>query len=79
MCLLAISARSSDPRHHTLKMHASGDHIADVEVAQDAALVISGADPQLEAAVAVVLEELEQNPPPPPNAQQPPPPVRSKL
>ena len=60
-------------------MHTSGDHIADVEVSQDAALVINGADPQLEAAVAVVLEELEQNPPPPPNAQQPPPPVRSKL
>lgn len=51
----------------------------DVEVAQDAALVINGADPQLEAAVAVVLEEIEKNPPPPPHALQPPEPVRSKL
>ena len=32
----------------------------DIEVAQTAALVIAGKDPQLEAAVAVALEELEE-------------------
>jgi tricorn protease len=36
----------------------------DVEVEQDPALVRQGHDPQLERAVAVVLEELKKNPPP---------------
>ena len=51
----------------------------DIEVAQTAALVIAGKDPQLEAAVAVALEELEANPPPPAHAPQPPLPDRSRL
>jgi tricorn protease len=36
----------------------------DIEVEQDPALVRQGHDPQLEKAVAVVLEELQENPPP---------------
>ena len=36
----------------------------DVEVEQDPALVRKGRDPQLEKAVAVILEELKKNPPP---------------
>lgn len=36
----------------------------DVEVEQDPALVRQGHDPQLEKAVAVVMEELQRNPPP---------------
>ena len=51
----------------------------DVEVAQDAALVIGGADPQLEAAIAIAMAELKASPPPPVHAPEPPQPVRSKL
>ena len=80
---LAVVDAQPDPRHlnHVcfMALHACNDWVADVEVAQDAAQVINGADPQLEAAVRVVLEELEKNPPPPPHALQPPEPVRSKL
>jgi tricorn protease len=36
----------------------------DIEVEQDPALVRQGHDPQLERAVATVLEELKKNPPP---------------
>jgi tricorn protease len=36
----------------------------DIEVEQDPALVRKGRDPQLEKAVAVVMEELKKNPPP---------------
>lgn len=73
----------SEPRHlnhvRYVALHACDDRAVDFEVAQDAAQVINGADPQLEAAVSVVLEQLEKNPPPPPHASQPPEPVRSKL
>ncbi len=36
----------------------------DIEVEQDPALIRQGHDPQLEKAVAVILEELKENPPP---------------
>lgn len=81
-CLSIIDRRvGSTPSEpcSLVALHTCDDRVADVEVAQDAAQVINGADPQLEAAVVVVLEELEKNPPPPPHALQPPEPVRSKL
>jgi tricorn protease len=46
----------------------------DIEVEQYPADVIAGRDPQLEKAIAVVLEELEKNPPP--RMKRPPFPVR---
>eukprot|EP01043_Picozoa_sp_COSAG02_P111843 COSAG02_NODE_48013_length_337_cov_0.584034_2_plen_49_part_01 len=45
------STSLSDPRHlkhvRYAALHACDDCVADVEVAQDAAQVINGADPQL--------------------------------
>jgi tricorn protease len=46
----------------------------DVEVEQWPADVIAGRDPQLEKAIEIVLEQLEQNPPPDP--EKPPYPIR---
>lgn len=82
MCLRLIHDANHNAMHASCRcgpVRTANDDAADVEVAQDAALVINGGDPQLEAAVAVVLEEIEKNPPPPPHALQPPEPVRSKL
>jgi tricorn protease len=46
----------------------------DIEVEQSPTDVIAGRDPQLERAIAVVLEQLKQNPPKP--AAHPPYPVK---
>jgi tricorn protease len=46
----------------------------DIEVEQTPAAVIAGHDPQLEKAIAVILDELEANPPP--KVERPPYPVR---
>ncbi len=48
----------------------------DIEVEQNAAAVIAGRDPQLEKAIAVVMEELKKNPPSTPH--RPPYPVKIK-
>jgi tricorn protease len=48
----------------------------DIEVEQTPAAVIAGRDPQLERAIAVVMEELKKNPPATP--KRPPYPVRGK-
>jgi len=50
----------------------------DVEVEQTPKLVIEGHDPQLERAVALVLDELRRNPPPPRDKPHPPYPTRAR-
>jgi tricorn protease len=50
----------------------------DIEVEMIPKLVIHGHDPQLEKAVAVVLDELRNNPPPPRARSHPPYPTRAK-
>jgi len=50
----------------------------DVEVEQTPKLVIQGHDPQLERAVAMVLDELRRNPPPPRDKPHPPYPTRAR-
>ena len=53
--------------------------LATQEVAQTPKAVIGGGDPQLEAAVAVALAELDASPPPPAHAKAPRDPDRSRL
>jgi tricorn protease len=48
----------------------------DVEVEQTPAAVIAGRDPQLERAIAIVMEELKKNPPA--VAKRPPYPVKTE-
>jgi tricorn protease len=49
----------------------------DIEVEQTPADVIAGHDPQLERAIAIVMEELKKSPPPHPT--RPAPPVKTSL